>query len=210
MPTENRRVAAYLPKNIDEQLDRFKQERGIKGDSSALITILEEFFGVSREMAYSSSSQLNTEVFKSDLLSELRSELLSLKSEIKSELLSELKSELPSVDHPKQLSFPSNQEVDQPVLESELPINPLSNSLEQPSELPSEPDSRLQPLNEVELAERWRLKDSRIIRNKRSNSRHNPQVFIDWSIEKDPENVAWSYRKEMKLYYPISPDSQEF
>lgn len=43
MPTENRRIATYLPKQVDERLEAFKAERSIKGDSQALIVILSEF-----------------------------------------------------------------------------------------------------------------------------------------------------------------------
>lgn len=123
MPTENRRVAAYLPPQIDERLETFKSERGLKGDSPALIEILSEFFGVSREATHLSSSelqglsvqvedlslkvaQLENELLgnlknspigdlKNELLSELQGELFDrLKPDLRSELLGELKEEL--------------------------------------------------------------------------------------------------------------------
>lgn len=53
MGTDNRRVAAYLPKEIDDRLKEFISERGLKGDSPALIEILSEYFGVSRQVAQS-------------------------------------------------------------------------------------------------------------------------------------------------------------
>jgi hypothetical protein len=123
MPTENRRVATYLPKVIDDRLEAFKTERGLKGDSPALVAILEEFFGVSQEVAHFSESEvasLSKQVeslidkvahlegellgelksspqgdLKSELLGELQGELFDrLKPDLKSELLSELRSEL--------------------------------------------------------------------------------------------------------------------
>lgn len=51
MSTQNRRVATYLPKEIDDRLKTFILERGLKGDSSALIVILSEYFGVSYQVA---------------------------------------------------------------------------------------------------------------------------------------------------------------
>jgi hypothetical protein len=52
MPTENRRVATYLPKELDDRLKAFITERNLKGDSPALITILSEFFDVSYSVAH--------------------------------------------------------------------------------------------------------------------------------------------------------------
>jgi hypothetical protein len=261
MPTENRRVAAYLPRHIDDRLESFKVERGLKGDSPALITILEEFFGVSQQVAHAGSTPLGQRVdaleskvedlvsvltqrlqelseamestqgegeplhrLEEDSLGELRSELMNTLSlsnaQLKSEILSELKSELPKSEQsfsPGQLSL-SEPESE---LSGELPANTLSESngellggesSDQVSdrdsssgELVSELNSKLLPLTEEELAGRWNLKNPGSIRNKRSNSRHSPQDFIDWSTEKDPENVAWSYHKETKLYHPTLP-----
>ena len=44
MATENPRVAAYPPKRIYERLVEFKNERGLKSDSAAIIAILENYF----------------------------------------------------------------------------------------------------------------------------------------------------------------------
>ena len=49
MPTDNRRVATYLPKEIDSAFKAFKNERGI-GDSAALILILSERLGVTHSV----------------------------------------------------------------------------------------------------------------------------------------------------------------
>ena len=44
MPTDKHRIAAYLPKEVDEKFQAFKKEREV-GDSQALVLILSEFFG---------------------------------------------------------------------------------------------------------------------------------------------------------------------
>ncbi len=51
MPTENRRVATYLPKEIDDRFKAFIADRNLKGDSQALIVILSDFLGVSQKTA---------------------------------------------------------------------------------------------------------------------------------------------------------------
>jgi hypothetical protein len=82
MPTQNRRVATYLPPHIDEPFKSFKSERDISGDSEALIAILSEYLQVNQEVAYPSSSNLLQRIeaiegklgsLKSELLSELES-----------------------------------------------------------------------------------------------------------------------------------------
>jgi hypothetical protein len=98
MPTAKHRIAAYLPPDVDEKFQAFKEERGI-GDSQALILILTEFLEVSEKVSRSSS--LDVEALKNELLgeldfrfSELRGELLSkpLKSvEITHESLREVR-----------------------------------------------------------------------------------------------------------------------
>jgi hypothetical protein len=85
MPTDKHRIAAYLPPEVDEKFQAFKEERGV-GDSQALILILTEFLEVSREVSYVSS--LDIEALKGELLSELLGELDFRLSELKSELLS--------------------------------------------------------------------------------------------------------------------------
>lgn len=151
MPTENRRVATYLPKSIDDRLKTFIAERNLKGDSLALITILSEFFGVSQEVAPRSSSvdlelqnrvevledkiaQLKNELLN-ELLNELRRELLEdrnnsieqAKAEVKSELLDELKSEsLEPKSVPGQLQLipePTHVDSTEKVMPSQQPLS---------------------------------------------------------------------------------------
>jgi hypothetical protein len=84
MSTVKHRIAAYLPSDVDEKFQAFKQERGV-GDSQALILILTEFLGVSQEMSHSNS--LDIDALKSELLSELELRFSELKSELSSKPL---------------------------------------------------------------------------------------------------------------------------
>ena len=85
MPTAKHRIAAYLPPEVDEKFQAFKQEREV-GDSQALILILTEFLEVSHQVNQGSS--LNIKALKGELLSELLGELNIRFNELKSELLS--------------------------------------------------------------------------------------------------------------------------
>ena len=85
MPTAKQRIAAYLPPEVDEKFQAFKQEMEV-GDSQALILILTEFLDVSHKVSRYSS--LDVEALKGELRSELLSELDFRFSELKDELLS--------------------------------------------------------------------------------------------------------------------------
>ena len=92
MATSNRRVAAYLPTEIDEAFKAFKIKNGFSSedepnsnDSKALIEIVRQFLDVTHQVAYSVS--LPDNLVTQEQLEKLRSEF-----ELKhSELLSESK-----------------------------------------------------------------------------------------------------------------------
>lgn len=91
MATSNRRVAAYLPPEIDEAFIAFKIQHGLatesepnQNDSQGLIQVLSEFLGVSRDLGYSVS--YSVDAVTQDQLDSLRSELVSQIGELSSEL----------------------------------------------------------------------------------------------------------------------------
>lgn len=233
MPTENRRVATYLPKELDERLSAFKSKHGLNGDSPALVAILSEFFKVSQQVARSASfdkpdflerlEAVESKVahLKDELLSELKSKLLELsdstkqqsvqqvKEEVRSELLSELESKSPKEEVPGQLNLiPDAQD-------SELPSEPLSELEEsfekQHSEILSEPKSELQVEDSLStlkpmsgvLLSRRFGIHDNSVNNKKNACKSNPEKFVEWSKSKDPDGIAWEYREDSKLYYQI-------
>lgn len=179
MSTAKHRIAAYLPPEVDEKFQAFKQERGI-GDSQALILILTEFLGVSREVAYGSS--LDIEALKSELRSELLGELDSKFSELKDELLSS-SSKIEVVDDSLSLGTAS----------------PVENS-----------NSLFDLLVSRELAERLTIAqlsgrfgcDSALTRKQKSKYRDEPEKFIAWSKSRDPQGRAWQFDEIAKLFAP--------
>ena len=154
MPTQNRRIATYLPPHVDEPFKAFKSQRNIKGDSEALIAILSEYLQVSQEVAYPSSSNLlqRIEVIEERLGS------------LKSELLSELKIEL---QKPNQTRKRKNKSESLGKPQSDLLLNSISS--EQLNMIHSEPKSsmqqspahesamRLSPMTAAQQAKRFNL-----------------------------------------------------
>jgi hypothetical protein len=188
MPTKNRRVAAYLPPHVDKSLEDFKLQRGIKGDSEALIAILSEYLQVSQEVAYPSSLNLLQRI-----------ETLEAKvNSLKSELLSELKTELQTPRIEKGISeLPS-------MLQGEL----LANSEPKPdktnSELLSESKvSLLAPMTGSQLSKRFNLTDPDGVAKSKNHRKNSPEKFTQWLINKDPDGIAWEYHVDDKLYHPV-------
>lgn len=174
MPTDKHRIAAYLPPEINERFQAFKQEKGI-GDSQALILILTEFLEVAHQVTYSSS--LDIDALKSELRSELLSELNSKFSELKGELLS---------------SSPKADVVGT--------ASPVENSDSLFDLLVSR--ELAERLTIAQLSERFGC-ESALTRKQKSKYRDEPEKFIAWSRSRDPEGQGWQFDETAKLFIPV-------
>ncbi len=221
MPTKNRRVATYLPPELDDRLKAFIEERGLKGDSPALITILSEFFGVGYKVAQ--AVDYSNFVTKAEFL-ELSEKVLSLEAAFTSsnpansilgKLLEKLKkiesridcleattedlevavaTSTDSEDHPGQMSL---------LTCSEHSSESLSNSKAEPSQVKSDSYTKLQPLSGYALAKRIGRSRSTLSNNKDDWWEDSPEKFIEWIKEIDPDGIAWRYDSASKKYHPI-------
>jgi hypothetical protein len=186
MSTKKRRIATYIPTEIEDKFQAFKKEREV-GDSQALILILTEFLGVSQQVAYSSNSLENV---KNELLIELRGELLKefmgfeqRFSELKSELLSESPEFLITKDV-------SDKEI--LVVEEDLKPIQLSTNLLVDNE----------GITINELSERLSCTTGDV-KKERSRHKNDPQKFINWSKKKDYESCGWLFREGSELFYRV-------
>ena len=145
MATDNRKVSGYLPQYIFDVFENFREKRSLS-TSSALITILSEYFQVDQKVDYQSSLLSDNEFVSKDRfealegkLSELNSSLLSeldkLVEQRFSSLRSELLNSLPKLTEPEAISSVSSA-VSEP-LKSEPLIEAEAILVE--NELPSEP-----------------------------------------------------------------------
>ena len=203
MPTENRRVATYLPKELDDRLKAFIAERNLKGDSPALIVILSEYFQVDTLVAQ--------KVDYSDFVTQNQLEILSSRVDSISERLSELFGNLP--DKPFGEAKTVNEHIDavQPVLidvEASLASEPLSES---PVDINLD-DNSSDLL--VENSSHHSIKDIRFSASQLSKRlvvgkstisiRKNdcPEDFAEWSFNKDPDNIPWFFLPESNRFQP--------
>jgi uncharacterized protein (DUF2249 family) len=85
-----------------------------------------------------------------------------------------------------------------------LPPAPLDESLEQMTlfgELKVQFSSQFGPLSGRALSSR--LKVRRILKPMALEMSHSD--FAEWTRKRDPDGVAWEYRKDDRKFYPIEP-----
>jgi len=223
MPTDNPRVAAYVPVAVYDRLKEFKDSRKLKSDSQAIVTILSEFLEVSQVVAYQSSSELGQRVesleeklihVKNELLSELQSELLRLVSSISlDERLASLEASLTTV-HQVQAGVKDELlselqgelfKENQATIEATYFEGPESETSELDSSSGSELNrgSQIEPLSAVALSRRLRLPHPDRVAQAKHRFKGKPEKLTRWLQDHDPECVAWEYREDTKLYHPV-------
>jgi hypothetical protein len=190
MPTQNRRVATYLPSYIDEPFKAFKSQREISGDSEALIAILCEYLQVSQEVAYPSSSNLLQRI------EAIEKKLGGLKGELLGELKDELQLSTQSKVNEKRSSFSGELQQELLITNESQTLKPSGNLLSKSEE------SSLAPMQGNSLARRFSLHKDSVAKAKQTY-RDSPEKFSEWSRAKDPDSVTWRYQEEDKLYHPV-------
>jgi hypothetical protein len=211
MPTSNRRIATYIPKEIDDWFKSFKKDREISGDSQALIIILNEYSGVSQQVVYSSDSLLAKQVEElSSLLSELKSELATKVgeeriSELRSELLSELKvsssTSNSKSNSPNQID--SGGEV--VAIQQKVKKHGGGSKLTKPKDI----SDGIDILTTAQLAQRFGIEKSNTITTAKfaAKKKKDLSYFTNWSKERDPDGCSWEFRSDSTLFYKVAHQS---
>jgi hypothetical protein len=194
MSTKKRRIATYIPTEIEDKFQAFKKEREV-GDSQALILILTEFLGVSYQVTH--SSDLLSEL-KSELLSKLQEEVVKLEGRM-DELKIELKSSLP---------FKEENHTSSIVLKNEK-----TTPKKVKKEIIKELDSReILSVSPQLLAPRLGYTTPQSLVNMK-NKCLSMQDFGEKTRLKDPDGIAWAYVKKDGVrsleYFPQSELSSE-
>jgi hypothetical protein len=180
MPTAKHRIAAYLPSDVDEKFQFFKQERGV-GDSQALILILTEFLGVSQKVSFSSS--LDIEALRSELLSELDIRFSELRSEL---LCKPLESVELTQESLREAKISHDSLVDVKV------------SCEGLKAVATEDEVIKRPTI-AELSKRFGC-DSSLMRKQKNTYKDKPEKFVAWSKSRDPNGYGWRFDEVDKLF----------
>ena len=218
MATQNRRIAAYLPPEIDQKLKAFKIDAGLatkrnptKNDSQALIAILTQFFGLDHEAPYASATELRQN------LSDLEAKLDRLSNAL-SEKIAHLETDLADLKQAKidiEASEPTKSKAESGSIFSTVPgqldlldsipaqtggnIEPIDagETLLQASVIPSK---LLKGLSSAQLAHRFPVSRTTIDGHRKKGKEH----FRQWSADQDPDGIPWQYRR--RLYFPVTQE----
>lgn len=223
MATNNRRVAAYFPPEVDEAFRAFKIQNGFatdenpsQNDSKALIHILKAFLDIDYSVAHSVS--LPDNLVTTEQIEALRQEFNSRISKLL-DSSQKLTQRIESLE----VSRSSSEEVLQE-LNSELSksLSELSVSQEAPGQLSVLDESDANEVSEIIEAQAYselgiseesvpaellkglsgRQLESRLNAANRRHiykQREHPD-FPSWSAEKDKDGIPWIYRD--KKFYP--------
>ena len=218
MATQNRRIAAYLPPEIDQKFKAFKIEAGLatksnptKNDSQALIAILAQFFGPNHEAPYASTDELRQQ------LSDLEAKLDRLSTAL-TEKIAHLESDLADLKQAK----PNIEETEltKPKVESGSTLSTVPGQLHLLDSVPAQsgwnikpievgesllqasviPGKLLKGLSATQLASRFPVSRTTIEVHRKKGKEH----FRQWSAEQDPDGIPWQYRQ--RQYFPVVQD----
>lgn len=180
MATKNRRVAAYLPPEVDEAFIAFKIQRGLasaenpnQNDSQALIQLLSEFLAVSPQSGYSVSHAEGLVTIE---------QMESLKADLEvriSELFGELSGELSRVKTKVDAIGPTMVDVNSQkplVIEApgQMSLVDISPNLSSPYTL-------------QKLADRLQCSTGTLHSHKKKGN----EDLMAWSKQRDPDGIAW-------------------
>jgi hypothetical protein len=178
MATKNRRVAAYLPPEVDEAFIAFKIQRGLasaespnQNDSQALIQLLSEFLAVSPQSGYSVSHAEGLvtieqmESLKAGLEARI-SELFGKLSQVNSRFDALAPADMDSgVQEPQQVEAPGQMSI-----------------LDVPQDLSS-------PYTLQKLADRLDRSTSTVCKHRDKGN----EELMKWSQKCDPDGVPWEF-----------------
>jgi len=205
MATDNRRVAAYLPPELDKAFLAFKISSGLatgdspnQNDSKALVQILSEFLKVSHPVTHFGDSDVVSRLSSIEQrLSDLEERVndnQKLAEGVKEDLASTLNNvPVPAVKG--QMSL-----LDVPEIRTEEGDTFLENVR---SSLPSKeriPAQLLEGLGREDIAKRLGIHPDNITKKKKLGN----DAFAAWSQSKDPDEIPWKY--DGHRYVPVTED----
>lgn len=199
MATKNRRVATYLPSDIDEKFKEYKEQKSIDGDSEAIIRILRDYLGVAHqepEVSYLLLPDLlkRVEALEASMFV-TQGQLNDFKNQARKDIALTISAQPQSKEKAK-ASANANQDSESSNSSdsSPLQLGLVEKSNDKVSSELSGPDG----INGIEMAKH--LGVSRGTLSTHKNKGHD--YFAQWSSEKDPDGKSWRCGED-KLYYPL-------
>ena len=201
MATKNRRVATYLPPDVDEKFKEYKEQKSIDGDSEALINILRDYLGVTHqdtEVSYLLLPNLLKRVESLETSTFVTQDQLNdFKDDVRKDIALTISVQPHSREKPSTRGK-RDSELNSHSESSPLQLGLVEKSEDKGSELPDSSPSGIQG---KDLSKHLGVNPSTISANKNKGPSH----FSEWSREKDPDGKSWEYREDDKLYYIVIP-----
>ncbi len=197
MATEHPKVTAYIPQPILHALDSWKSQNDIESRSAAIVAILADYLAVAYPVGQTSTAPTTLGNLPGTVLAELA------KIEKRVTILEQqiLSSSAVSVALPSTLLILDTESMNTADLESTGTVDEALSTV--PNTVPLEStrpvDEALStvlntvpmaPLSQAALAKRLGCSDKAIEKHRKQDSKES---FADWSCERDPDNIAWTW-----------------
>ena len=197
MATEHPKVTAYIPQPILNALDSWKSQNDIESRSAAIVAILADYLAVAYPVGQTSTAPTTLGNLPGTVLAELA------KIEKRVTILEQqiLSSSAVSVALPSTLLTQDTESTNTADLEDTGTVDEALSTVPNtvPLEFTRPVDEALStalntvpmaPLSQAALAKRLGCSDKAIEKHRKQDSKES---FADWSCERDPDNIAWTW-----------------
>jgi hypothetical protein len=197
LATEHPKVTAYIPQPILNALDSWKSQNDIESRSAAIVAILADYLAVAYPVGQQVRHLQSSVTYPGTVLAELakiEKRVTTLEQQI-------LSSSAVSVALPSTLLTQDTESTNTADLESTGTVDEALSTV--PNTVPLEStrpvDEALStalntvpmaPLSQAALAKRLGCSDKAIEKHRKQDSKES---FADWSCERDPDNIAWTW-----------------
>lgn len=181
MASEHPKITSYIPRDILEALEKWREEHEVDSRNAAIVAILADYLGVQHPIRLPDTAPLSIQLHT--VLDEVAR--LSQRMDAWEDLISTAFQEVLSTaleEPPESSSAVSLEVVSTVPPERAVPTGSAQN--EAPRTVPPA------PLTQSALAKRLGCSDKAIEKHRKQGSKEN---FAAWSRERDPDGIAWTW-----------------
>jgi hypothetical protein len=182
MASEHPKITSYIPRDILEALDKWREEHELESRNAAIVAILADYLGVQHPVRLSDTAPLS--IYLHTVLDELAR--LSQRMDAFEVLISTAHQEVQStvlISPPESSSTVSLEVISTASLERTVPAGKVQG--EAFSTVPTV------PLTQSALAKRLGCSDKAFEKERRQGDKES---FAQWSRALDPDGIAWTWQ----------------
>jgi hypothetical protein len=180
MASEHPKITSYIPRDILEALDKWREEHELDSRNAAIVAILADYLGVQHPVRLPDTAPLSIHLYT--VLDELAR--LSQRMDAMEDAIGTVEQEVLDTvpDSPRAVCSTVSMEV--------LSTVPLEKGVTAGEALSTVPSLRPGPLTLMALAKRLGFSDKMLEKHLMQGSKEN---FATWSREQDLEGIAWTW-----------------